>query len=109
MDMKLFCIDECDNVATALSPISAGKKAIIGECSLDAIDVLSPINQGHKVALKAIAPNELIIKYGVPIGVSTFDIAVGEWVHLHNMKSQFDERSSTLDLETGLSRDIEYG
>jgi len=35
------------------------------------------------------------------IGEATKPIRVGDWVHLHNMKSRFDERSNTLDASTG--------
>lgn len=42
---------------------------------------------GHKKAIKAIKKGEAIIKYGNPIGVATTDIAEGEWVHTHNIKT----------------------
>lgn len=45
------------------------------------------IPAGHKRALKAIKKGERIIKYGNPIGVATADIAEGEWIHTHNLKT----------------------
>lgn len=45
------------------------------------------IPAGHKRALKAIKKGEKIIKYGNPIGIATADIAEGEWVHTHNLKT----------------------
>ena len=51
--------------------------------------------RGHKVALRDIAKDENVIKYGFPIGHATQDIAEGEWVHSHN-------------LATNLSDDLEY-
>lgn len=45
------------------------------------------IPAGHKRALKAIKKGEQIIKYGNPIGIATADIAEGEWVHTHNLKT----------------------
>lgn len=51
--------------------------------------------RGHKVALKAIANGENVVKYGFPIGHATADIAEGEWVHSHN-------------LATNLSDNLEY-
>lgn len=45
------------------------------------------IPAGHKRALKAIKKGEPIIKYGNPIGIATADIAEGEWVHIHNLKT----------------------
>lgn len=49
------------------------------------------IPAGHKFALKEIAKGEYVIKYGEIIGKATQDIACGEWVHTHNVKSHLDE------------------
>ena len=49
------------------------------------------IPAGHKKALKAIKKGEQIIKYGNPIGIATADIAKGEWVHTHNLKTGLGE------------------
>ena len=49
-----------------------------------------------------------VIKYGARIGTATQDIVPGEHVHLHNMRSDFDERASTLDAETALPEDVVY-
>ena len=49
------------------------------------------IPAGHKFALKAIAKGEPVIKYGEVIGRAVQDIAKGEWVHVHNLKSHLDE------------------
>ena len=42
---------------------------------------------GHKYALCNIACGDDVIKYGFPIGHATCDIAVGEHVHTHNVKT----------------------
>lgn len=39
---------------------------------------------------------------------ATQDIVPVEHVHLHNMRSDFDERASTLDAETALPEDVVY-
>lgn len=57
--------------------------------------VTEAIPQGHKIALKNIAKEENIIKYGFVIGHATTDIPAGSWVHTHNMA-------------TNLSGEIEY-
>ena len=49
-----------------------------------------------------------VVKYGVRIGIATRDIRRGGWVHLHVMRSAYDERSSHLDAVTGAPRDIRY-
>ena len=66
------------------------------------------IPAGHKVAVCDISQNEMIMKYGIPIGKATADIIKGQWVHLHCMKSNYDERSAHLDVITGAPKDIEY-
>jgi len=42
---------------------------------------------GHKIALRNIAKGEKVIEYGEVIGAATKDIAEGEHVHVHNLKS----------------------
>jgi len=37
----------------------------------------------------------------VVIGIATRRIEPGEWVHLHNCRSQLDERSGSFDVQTG--------
>ena len=39
------------------------------------------IPQGHKVALLDLQKNDAVLRYGVPIGYATQDIAAGSWVH----------------------------
>ena len=43
---------------------------------------------GHKVALKDIRKGETIWKYGQDIGIAKADIAKGEHVHVHNVKTK---------------------
>ena len=42
------------------------------------------------------------------IARATKDIRAGEWVHLHNIRSVYDERSSHLDVMTGAPKDTRY-
>jgi (2R)-sulfolactate sulfo-lyase subunit alpha len=43
---------------------------------------------GHKVALKDIRKGDTIWKYGQDIGKAVADIAKGEHVHVHNVKTK---------------------
>ena len=45
------------------------------------------LSDGHKYALRDIKSGENIIKYGQPIGHATCDIAEGDHVHTHNVKT----------------------
>ena len=70
--MKKIIINEKDNVGVCLE----GNEQIPA---------------GHKYALRSINKDEYVIKYGEIIGRATQEIAQGEWVHTHNVKSHLDE------------------
>ena len=77
-----------DNVAVALHPIAAGTV-------FEGVTANVDIPQGHKMALKPLAENDQVMKYGFSIGHAVAAIQPGDWVHTHNMK-------------TNLSGEIEY-
>ena len=103
---RCFRVNARDNVATLLEP-GDGVLEVIGE-TCGQIRAQKPIQASHKVALEAIRAGEPVIKFGVPIGSATRDIRAGEWVHLHNCASRFDERSQTLDVQSGATTDTAY-
>ncbi|SMP58112.1 UxaA family hydrolase [Anoxynatronum buryatiense] len=107
---EAFVIDPADNVATALGEISPGPVPLTGlppgtQATLEAVEVIPP---GHKIALKPLAAETPIVKYGVVIGCTTIPVEQGAWVHLHCMRSLYDERSSHLDAHTGAPKDTRY-
>ena len=103
-----FVISEQDNVATALEALEPGEITLLGETRTPRISVSEPIPKGHKLSLRSIREGENIIKYGIPIGHATRAIEQGCWIHLHVMQSNYDERSSHLDIKTGAPRDTKY-
>jgi altronate dehydratase small subunit len=103
-----YRIDDRDNVATMLDDAPAGTVDVVGEAGGSQILTTEPILLGHKVALRDIHAGEAITKHGVPIGHASRPIPRGAWVHLHNCRSDFDERSQTLDVQTGATRDTVY-
>lgn len=103
-----FQIHKTDNVATALMALSAGMVRITGEAEAQEVTALEEIPDGHKIAVTDIAAGTPILKYGIPIGTATADIKKGAWVHLHCMRSNYDERSNHQDLHTGVPVDTEY-
>ena len=103
-----FQIESGDHVATALTAIVPGPVALLGNsCALQTV-AITEVPKGHKLALVPIAAGEPIRKYNVVIGRATKAIQPGEWVHLHNMASVYDERSSHLDAVTGAPKDTQY-
>jgi hypothetical protein len=75
-------LNAADNIAVCLKDFTPGE-----EINQDghAIKVLNPIPRGHKVATKAIAKKEGVIKYGERMGHATAEIQIGEHVHTHNV------------------------
>jgi altronate hydrolase len=95
-----------DNVGVARYTIFLDENA----CNEAGVDISKPVDenvintakdgflvpQAHKVALCDIKQGENIIKYGYPIGHATSDIKKGEWVHVHNCKTNLN---STLEYD----------
>jgi len=84
-----------DRIAVAARDLAAGETVAI-----DGIVLTLParVPLGHKVALLPITAGEKVEKYRVPIGSATADIAPGEIVHTHNLRSDY---IPTYTLEAG--------
>lgn len=81
-------INPRDNVAVALSDLAAGALLELSEGPVGGgLKSRAPIPFGHKVAILAIPRGQPVTKYGAPIGVATEDIAPGQHVHVHNLRS----------------------
>jgi hypothetical protein len=105
---RCFQVHPDDNVATLLEDAGLEPVTILGSSHSYAVTLLEEIALGHKVCTRFVANGDLVVKYGVPIGVATQAIAVGAWVHLHNCSSRVDERSNHLDVKTGKPKDTAY-
>ncbi len=77
-------IHSSDNVAVALDALKKGESISVGDA---AVTLIQDIPAGHKFAATPIASGEQVIKYGYAIGNAHLDIAAGEWVHTHNVKT----------------------
>jgi len=99
---KLLLLDPADNVLVAIQALRAGEALdVAGE----SVTVPAPLALGHKIAARPIRAGEKILKYRVAIGSATRDIAAGEHVHLHNMKSDYIR---TYTLESGQTFSTRY-
>ena len=90
--MKLIRIHPRDNVAVALEDLTQGEALSVDGQDLTAAQA---IQRGHKLALGPIPAGSPVMKYGCAIGLAKEDIAPGQWVHVHNVR-------------TGLSEEGEY-
>jgi (2R)-sulfolactate sulfo-lyase subunit alpha len=90
--MRQFLVhDVRDNVGVAVVDISAGQNA--AGVSLDGaaefkLAARQEIPLGHKIALKDLKVGDTAVKYGESIGRVVADIAAGEHVHVHNLKTK---------------------
>ena len=79
-----------DDVAVAVTPIAAGEEILVryvddeGELKLQA---QAAVPYGHKVALQPLAAGAPVTEYSTQVGVARTDIAAGDYVHVHNVKT----------------------
>lgn len=73
-----------DDVAVALRPLAAGEEALVDGRIVPLRDAIAP---GHKFAVVPVASGAPVHRYRAPIGVATRDIAVGDHVHTHNLRT----------------------
>jgi (2R)-sulfolactate sulfo-lyase subunit alpha len=79
-----------DDVGVAVEDLKKGSK--IGVVTLEGkaagrITLVSNVPLGHKVAMRNLAKDKPVIKYGRPVGKAVAAIAKGAHVHVHNVKT----------------------
>jgi altronate dehydratase len=77
-------LDPADNVAVALRALAEGEEIVVEGAPLRAT---AAIPTGHKLARRAIAEGDPVLKYNETIGIASAAIAVGEHVHVQNVRS----------------------
>lgn len=78
-----------DDVATALTRLESGETVTVSlEDRTETVVLAEAIDFGHKFALHSLAAGEKVLKYGLPIGKALGAIREGEWVHVHNCRSE---------------------
>ena len=93
-DNRLILLSPFDNVCVARVRLKAGEGVTLDDF---AISVGADIGIGHKIARRAIAAGEKVVKHGAPIGSARRPIAPGEHVHVHNMQSDYTPTYHLLD------------
>jgi len=73
-----------DNVLLAVADLPAGHVTLAGGTP---VTLPAPISSGHKLARRAIAAGEIVVKYGQTIGRAIAPIAPGAHVHTDNVES----------------------
>lgn len=77
-------IHKNDNIAVALEDVKKDGN-VIGVSEV--LKAFEDVPFGHKMALMDIEKDDMIIKYGAPIGKANTTIKKGQWVHTHNIKT----------------------
>ncbi len=90
LSIHALVLNEKDNVATTTIEILESHTVVIQFPDGSKIDMVTIdyIPKYHKLALCDIPVEELVIKYGYPIGRSSKEIKKGEHVHTHNITSE---------------------
>lgn len=87
--MKQFIkINSKDNVVVCLQAIKANQTLDIDG---SAVLVAQDVERGSKIAISEIQSGTDITKYGGTIGYALKDIASGDWVHTHNIKTKLSD------------------
>jgi len=85
-DPRLLRLSPDDNIGVVTRTIEEGERVIIAG---QTVTFLRRVPTGHKVALAPIARGAKVSKYGAPIGSATEDIRPGDYVHTHNVASDY--------------------
>lgn len=83
MTVSALRLHPSDNVACLLRAHDPGEVPVLADIAAPALT--EAVAMGHKIALRAVAEGEAVVKYGVTIGHATSDIPAGAHVHLHNL------------------------
>ncbi|MEH3121443.1 MAG: aldo/keto reductase [Sphingomonas phyllosphaerae] len=83
---QLILLHPDDNVMICVAPIAVGDLLPVSGGTIPARE---GVTVGHKIARYPLSAGDKVIKYGAPIGSMTDAAAAGQWVHMHNMKSDY--------------------
>ena len=76
-----------DNIAVAFTPLDAGLTVDVGGRQ---VRLPAAVPAAHKFALRPIRMGEPVVKFGQPIGRATREIGAGDWVHVHNLRTNLE-------------------
>lgn len=85
-DPRLLLLSPADTVYVLRGQIAAGEAVMVEGLT---VSFAQALGLGHKIARLPVAAGDRVIKYGAPIGRATHAIAVGDHVHLHNLRSDY--------------------
>ncbi len=84
--VTLLQLADGDDVVIAARDLGAG---VHRTSAGDLVTVREPVRLGHKVAARDVARGEHVVRAGMSIGSATTAIHAGDWVHIHNLASDY--------------------
>jgi hypothetical protein len=86
MSNKILKLHPEDNVAVLTADLKMGTEiTLLGKT----FSLTKDLSLGDKIALAKLEKGALIYKYGIAIGSTKTSVELGEWVHLHNIQSDY--------------------
>jgi len=79
-----------DHVGVATSNIEANTVVVgvyMDDNSTIELVVKGNVPLGHKIAIEQLGPNAKVMKYGIQVGFTPQGFEIGDYVHIHNMKT----------------------
>lgn len=86
VEIGLIRLATADNVLIATRDLRPGTWST---ASGEVVCLRSTVPLGHKVASQALDPGDKVVRYTMAIGSATAPIDVGDWVHTHNLASDY--------------------
>ncbi|HSQ16336.1 MAG TPA: UxaA family hydrolase [Anaerolineales bacterium] len=102
MKKGILLHESADDVGVAVMDLKTGEEIAVVTLEGQPVKEIKLVNDvplGHKVAMRDLAPEMVVIEYGRTIGAVSAAIAAGEHVHVHNIKSLRWAASNTNLLE----------
>ncbi len=92
MNIHFVVHDEADSVGVVVvEGVKAGDALagwIMDQDKIINMKAAEDIPIGHKLAIRPLAENDTVIKYGVDVGRVVKPIAAGAHLHVHNVKTK---------------------
>ncbi|CAM2147437.1 protein of unknown function [Pararobbsia alpina] len=85
-DSRLILLSPEDNCVIVARDLAEGTTLMLEGAS---ITMPRAIATGHKLARRALSPDEKVVRYGAVIGHATVAVAKGEHLHTHNLVSDY--------------------
>ncbi|HEY4805434.1 MAG TPA: UxaA family hydrolase [Paraburkholderia sp.] len=85
-DARLILLAPADNCLIAAARLPAGETV---EIEGERVTLAKTIELGHKVARRALARDEKVLRHGARIGHVSAPVGRGEHLHTHNLESDY--------------------